>query len=628
MDDTQFRRRLSAVLSADAQGYSRLMGADDVSTVHRIKTCRDIMTRLIENKNGRVVDAPGDNLLAEFGSVVDAVDCALKVQIELAEYNNGIREEEQMHFRIGVNLGDLVIDEGRIYGDGVNIAARLEKLAEPGGVCISGAAYEQVQGKLALGCEYLGEQAVKNIQRPVPAYRVWLEEGAAACGIPVGRKAKRGMPWKYLVPIAAATIIVAAASALYMGQPTTKSTPKPPPAEIAPGEGEKASIAVLPFVNLGENKTQEYLCDGITRDLITDLSKFHDLAVTASYMSFRYKGKIENLESIAHELGARYVLEGSMQTSGDRIRVNAQLIEVPSGKTLWADRYDRKTREMFDVQEDIIQTIVRVLSLKISEAELDRIRQKDTASYEAYDYVQQGWYEARKRKRDNNRKAAQLYQKAVAIDPNYADAYVGLAEVRMAAANYGWTEFPGKSIQQALGFAKKAVDIDPNNAQARSQLGYIYMRSGEYDLAVKELETAIDLNPNNWRSYRDMGAVLLYSGRPEEALGWYKEAMKYDTAITAGLFMNMGIMHLLTGQYESAVHWLEEGTVRWPDFLGTHIVLAAAYAEMNRLHDARSEVDEIKRISPLFQTEFYGSAYRNPEHRARIVKGLRKAGLR
>lgn len=345
-------------------------------------------------------------------------------------------------------------------------------------------------------------------------------------------------------------------------------------------------------------------------------------------MSFKYKGKKGDLERISRELRVRYVLEGSMQNSGDRIRINAQLIEAPTGKTLWGDRYDRKIKEVFDVQDEIIQTIVRVLSIKITEAELARIQQKDTSSYVAYDYVQQGWHQVSQRKRAGNQKADQLFSKALAIDPTYADAYLGMAEVQMSKTNYGWTEFPGKTIRRALEFARKAVSIDPNHAQARSQLGYIYMRNGEYDLAIKELQAAIKLNPNNWRSYRDMGAVLLYAGRPAEALVWYEESMKYDPYISGGQLMNLGIMNLLTDQHETAVRWLKEGTLRQPNFLGTHIILAATYAEMGRLDEARREVDEILRISPFFKTEFYGSAYRNPEHRARIVRGLQKAGLR
>jgi len=620
-------RKLTVILSADAEGYSRLMGEDDVHTVKTLNACRVIISEAIMAHNGRVVDSPGDNVLAEFDSVVNAVQCALAIQKALERYNADLPGNRQMAFRLGVNLGEVIIDTDRIYGEGVNIAARLEGLAPGGGICISGKVYDQVQNKMAFGCEYIGEQTVKNIPSAVRVFRIWEDPEAKACTVPHVKKSRnRGRRMAVALSIA---VLLAVGTTIYWNYSNTPTTEKVPADERRTDQKipDKPAIAVLPFENLSVEGSQEYLCDGITRDLITDLSKFSELDVTAGYMSYKFKGKKGDLEQIGRELRVRYVLEGSMQSSGDRIRINAQLIEVPIGKTLWADRYDRKTAEMFDVQDEIIQTIVRVLSLKISEAELARIRQKDTSSYEAYDYVQQGWYLSNSRKRPDIQEATQLFLKAAAIDPTYAAAYAGLAKVRMAAVNYGLTEFPGKTIGQALNFAQKAVSMDPNDVHARSQLGYIYMRNGEYDLAIKELEAAIKLNPNDWRNYRNMGAVLLYSGQPEEALEWYEQALQYDPSIAPGTLMNIGIIHFLAGQYETAERWLKENSVRWPDFLGTHIILAATYAELDRLPEARHEVSEIKRISPFFNTRFYGSSYRNPEHRARIVRGLAKAGL-
>ena len=627
MSDDDIVRKLTVILSADAQGYSRLMGEDDVLTVKTLNSCRDIISNTITTHNGRVVDSPGDNFLAEFSSVVNAVQCALAIQKELDHFNSAFPRNRQMAFRIGINFGEVIIEKERIYGDGVNIAARLEGLASGGGICISGKVYDQVQNKIAFGCEYIGEQQVKNISSAIRVFRIWEDPEAKECIVqPEGKIPRKN---RRLVAALATVFLLIIGSAIYWKVENTQqsgsvTSDKPQTDLDIP---DKPAIAVLPFENLAVEGSHEYLCDGITRDLITDLSKFNELSVTAGYMSFRYKGKKVDLERIGRELRVRYVLEGSMQSSADRIRINAQLIEVPAGKTLWADRYDRNTMEIFDVQDEIIQTIVRVLSVKITEAELARIKQKETSSYEAYDYVQQGLWLASSLKRAEVQEATQLFLKAAEIDPTYAAAYAGLAEVRMAKVNYGWTEFPGQTIRQALDFAKKAVNLDPNYAYARSQLGYIYMRNGEYDLAMKELEAAIRLNPNNWRNYRDMGAVLLYSGRPAEALTWYEESIKYDQHMTGGLFMNFGIINLLTDQHMAALRWLNEGVVRRPNFLGIRIILAATYAEMDRLDEARQQIAEIKRISPFFQTKFYGSAYRNPEHRARIVRGLKKAGL-
>lgn len=394
------------------------------------------MYRLIETKHGRVVDAPGDNLLAEFASVVDAVACALKIQTELAEFNGNFRDDEQMHFRIGVNIGDLISDEGHIYGDGVNIAARLEKLAQPGSVCISGAAYEQARDKLAMGCEYLGEQEVKNIERPVPAYRVWEEENADACDAPSRQAPRRRQPWRNLVPVAATIIMVVLAVTLF----TRKQGPPPSSNSLpaTPSESqETASIAVLPFINLGIDKTREYFSGGITRDIITDLSKFSGLKVAAAGNVFKYKGKNYDITKISSELGVRYLLEGSVQMDEQQVRINAQLIDSESGHPIWAERYEEGQESIFALQSRIIEAIVRRLALRIDEAERARAFKKDAVNLQAYDYLLQGRQLYLQRNRESNQKARELFKKALALAPDYADAYVYLARSRTWDVMYG-----------------------------------------------------------------------------------------------------------------------------------------------------------------------------------------------
>jgi len=629
MSDSPFKRKLTAILSADAKGYSRLMGEDEPTTVRTLKACKEIIGNLIQRLNGRVVDSTGDNILAEFASVVNAVQCALELQEELSHRNAGLPQDQQMEFRIGINLGDVIVDQERLYGDGVNIAARLEGLAEPGGICISGSAYEQVQNKLSFGCEYIGEQHVKNIAAPVKVYKIWLDPEADT-RILSGKKTsviRRSWP-----AIAAAAIIALAAGALYLRQDhqarQTVSVKTQLPQRVTESLSDKPAIAVLPFANLSADVEQEYFSDGITNDIITDLSKFQDLAVIASNTVFKFKGKSIDAKKLGLELNVDYLLEGSVQKASNRVRINAQLIDTANGNHIWADRYDRKIKDIFDLQDEIIAIVVRKLALKVDEAERKRAMKKNTTNLEAYDYILRGYHRFYKRTKEGNEKAKDFFKKAIALDPNAASAYVGLAKVRRWDAMMGWTEFPNKAFQQAEKLLKKALSIDDANAGARIELGYIYMRYTEYDLAIGELERALELNPNDWRTYRLMAPVMLYSGRIDEALDWYHTAMRYDPDLSPGELMNVGLAYFLQGQYEKAINWLKKGRAKWPNFLGNHIVLTAVYSQMDRSDEAAQEANEVLRISPFFQVDFYGQAFRKPQQRAKIVGALRKAGLK
>ena len=624
-----FKRRLTAILSADAKDYSRLMGSDEVSTVKTLKAFREIMSGSIHRHRGRVVDSPGDNLLAEFQSVVDAVQCALDIQDALSVQNEKFSDKQKMEFRIGVNLGDVIFDEDRIYGDGVNIAARLEGLAEGGEICISGTAYEHVRDKIPLGCEYIGEQRVKNISKPVKVYKVWMDSEADECRIGTiekGRSAKR------ITSISAAAIILLVAAGIiswfYRGIPSLTRKKDAASLNVEHPFHNKASIAVLPFKNLSDDPAQAYFSVGITNDLITDLSKFHDLVVLASNKGFKYIGKSVDPVKVGQELGARYILDGSVQKSGTQVRINVQLIDATTAQNIWADRYDRKIKEIFELQDEIIETVVRKLALKVDESERERAMRKDTKNLEAYDYILRGYHQLYKRTREGNGKAKEFFKKAISLDPNSASAYVGLAKVRRWDATRGYTEFPDKAVRQAEKLLKKALSIDELSVGAHTELGYVYMRYSEYDLAISELERAIELNPNDWRTYRLMAPVMLYSGRTDEALKWYHTAMRYDKVNSPGMLMNIGIAHFLKDQYDESVKWLKMSRARWPDFLGNHIVLAAVYAQMNQLDLARQEAHEVLRISPFFQVDYYGKAFRKSEHRAKIIGALRKAGLK
>jgi adenylate cyclase len=627
MSDPHFKRKLAAILSADVEGYSRLMSLDDADTVNTLKSYREKISRSVLSHYGRVVDSPGDNILAEFVSAVDAVKCALEIQDEIEECNASLPNDRKMVFRIGINLGDVIADGDRIYGDGVNIAARLEGLATGGGICISGNTYEQIQNKVPVGCEFIGNQSVKNITNPVPAYRIWKDPDATACTIktPVQRKSK-----KTVLAAAAVAIIFIGGGALFIKYEPT-STSHPPRDDVARSLEnpfpDKPSIAVLPFANLSNDADQEYFSDGITQDIITDLSKFRELAVTASTTVFDYKGKSPSIKELANELNVKYILEGSVQKAGNQVRINAQLIDTATGNHIWAQRFSRPYEDIFELQDKIIETLVRKLAVKVHQSERALAMSKSTDNLEAYDYYLQAYHHHYQRTLDGNIKARKLFKKAIALDPNYAAAYAGLAKVRTWAVNYGWTEFPNVVLREALDLAKKAVQLDDSDAGAHGELGYIYMRFGEYDLAKTELQKAIDLNPNDRINYRHMGAVMLYAGQPTESLEWYDKVLEFDPYLSPGVYMNIGIAHYLKGDEDKAILWLKQATTRWPTFLGCHILLASIYGQTGQMGLAKAEKAKILNISPFFKLDFYGQAYRNPDHREKIVAGLRKAGL-
>jgi adenylate cyclase len=564
---------------------------------------------------------------AEFASVVDAVGSAVEIQKELTAKNEELPENRRMEFRIGINLGDVIVEGERIYGDGVNIAARIEGIAEGGGVSISGTAYDQIGKKLPLGYQFLGEQTVKNIEKPVRVYRVLMEPEVA--GMVIGEEKAKLKGWQ-LAAVAAAILVM---GTLAVGLWSFYLLPSPPPAEVSSVEKmatplpAKASIAVLPFKNLSGDAKQEYFSDGLTNDIITDLSKFRELFVIASNTVFTYKGKPVKVKDVGRELGVRYVLEGSVQRASQMVRINAQLTDATAGHHLWAERYDRELKDLFAVQDEIVQTIVATLAVKLTRLEQDRAFARPTSNLEAYDYVLRGWeYESRSTP-SANFEAQQMFQRAIELDPRYASAYVGLGNTHLNAYLDGSTEFPGQALEQAHDLAQKALSLDESNAAAHALLGDVYSRWAQYDLAIRELERAIELNPNDWKSYVVRGRVLLWSSRPDEAIRSLETASRFNPNMKTGL-VALGLAYYLKGRYDESIRTLERGAGRMRDTVWSHIVLAAAYAQSGRSEDAARAAATVLRLHPFFEVDSFGTAFRNPADRASIAEGLHKAGLK
>jgi adenylate cyclase len=627
MSDKGLNRKLAAILSADAVGYSRLMSDNESGTIKTITVYRELMATLIQMHRGKVVDSPGDSILAQFASVVDAVQCAVDIQKELKIKNEELSENRRMEFRIGINLGDVVQEAERIYGDGVNIAARLESLAEAGGICISRNVYEQIENKLTLGYEYLGEQSVKNIPKPIRAYNIIMDPQAA--GKVIGEKRIRSKPLQWAAVATGVVIVGFAAVAIwnfyFRFTPSREkiSTISKPVIPLT----DRASIAVLPFKNLSGDPEQEYFSDGITNDIITDLSKFRELLVIASNTLFTYKGKAVKVKDVGQELGVRYVLEGSVQKLSNKLRINSQLIDAATESHLWAERFDRDLNDIFAVQNEIVQTIVATLAIKVDVAERARAMRKDTDNLEAYDYVLRGKEFILRGTRSANIKAKEMFKKAIEQDSRYAAAYAGLGWSYYFGAINGWTEFPQQAIEKALGFGQKALSMGEPDAFTHALIGSGYLRLGKYDLAIGELQRAIELNPNDALSHLILGTVMLYTGRTEEAIQLKQTGLRFDPYSGYHIW-HLGLAYYLKGKYEDAIRTLEQGLGRNPNNAWIHIGLAAAYAQLSRSEEAKRSAEMAMKLHPFFEVKSSFTLFRKPADRKKILEGLRKAGLK
>jgi len=637
MASQDFKRRLTAIFSADVEGYSRLMREDEEATVRTITNYRKAVTNLIQQYRGRVVDSPGDNILAEFTSVVDAVNCAVEIQRELAERNAELPVERKMQFRIGINLGDVIEEGERIYGDGVNIAARVEGLAEGGGICISGTVYDAIEAKLGLEYEYLGEQAVKNIPKPVRAYRVLSFPGAAAHRVIKAKKAV-GRTWRNVFLAIAAILVVGAAAIA-----TWKFYLRPAPSiEVASVEKmafplpDKPSIAVLPFTNMSGDSKQEYFADGMSDDLITDLSKISGLFVIARHSMFTYKGKPVKVKQVAEELGVRYVLEGSVRRAGEQVRINAQLIDATTGGHLWAERYDGKMDNVFALQDKITRKIVSALAVQLTAGDEKQVTRKETDSAEAYDAFLQGLAHYWRDTPENLVQAVPYLEKAVELDPNYSGAYAALAAVYYRALTRSWYSSLGLVAWEALEKAKQYLQEAMKDPTPLAHLvaSGIYRAEGRYQEAITEATRAIALDANDSVGYRAMARVLIYAGSPAEAADFIKKAMRLDPRYPPSYLLYLGFAQFGMERFEEAAASLEQATKRNPDDEWGFLLLAAAYGQLGREQEAKSAMETFNGLRakagwsrPLTLQAVGIWPFKKQTDRERLREGLRLAGV-
>ncbi|CCF01087.1 adenylate cyclase (plasmid) [Sinorhizobium fredii HH103] len=584
-------RKLAAILAADVVGYSRLAGADEDRTLARLRALRsDLIDPTIAVHNGRVIKRTGDGALVEFRSVVDAVRCAIEVQNGMVERNAGVPQDRRIEFRIGIHLGDVVEEsDGDLMGDGVNIASRLEGVAAPGAICLSEDAYRQVKARLDLSVSDLGNTQLKNIAEPIRVYslRVGTTEAKAT-----------------------------ATSEPVTSRPTTELPPK-------------LSIAVLPFANMSGDAEQEYFADGISEDIITSLSKLPQLFVIARNSSFTFKGKNVHVQEVGRNLGVRYVLEGSVRKSGNRVRITAQLIDAPSGGHLWAERFDRDLTDIFAVQDDVTQQIVGALAINLTEGDRQRLAPEHTGNIEAYDYFLRGrelWHRLTK---ETNVAARDLLQRAIKLDPNFASAHAFLALTHVLDYLNGWSPSPPNSREQAEELATRAVALDDRDPRAHWALSIVELYSRRHDVAISEAQRAIVLNPNFAEGHVSLGEALNYSARADEALKHFDRAKVLNPYFPDVLLHFQALASFHLGRYEQAVGLLKERLTRNPVTDVSRALLAASYGHLGRFDEARAAWQEVLRVNPDYSLEYRRKVlpYKNPDDFELVVDGLRKAGL-
>jgi adenylate cyclase len=618
-------RKLAAILALDVVGYSRLMGADEVGTLRALKSARrDDLDPSIAAYGGRIVKTTGDGLLVEFASVVSAVACAAVIQRKMLARNTATPDDKRIVFRAGINVGDIIIDGEDIFGDGVNIAARLESICEPGGLCISDIACDQVRGKLPLDFSDCGEQQVKNIARPVRVFGLSPQAIAEAPEMETAGVAPVKPRRRVLLAAALAVVVLLGGGAAWWimrgGAPSQS-------AGQAPSTDSRPSVAVLPLVSLEAGNKDDYFGDGLTEDIISALGRFPELVVRSRNAVFAFKGKTPTPAQVGRALAVRYIVEGSIRRSPERIRISISLATAAQGTQLWSENYDFAPKEIFSVQDDITRRIAGTLASRLTDLELAKANTKPPSSLEAYDLVLRGRALYERVDRSANSQARMLLKRAIELDPNYAPAYVGLGRVELNGVLQGWTADPGAAIQRAQSLGQKAIGLDGANAGAHELLGSTYIRYGDYDRALDEMRRAIKLNSSDPDAYAGLAGASVWSGDIDAAI------KNFETAIKLGLTMNvnnsflLGIAYVLAGRNADAIRVLERSIATNKTDVYSRAILAAAYAEAGRQDDAARVVRDVHTIDPRFDTADFGSLLKKPDLRTRLTNALEKAGL-
>ncbi len=593
MAEARVQRRLAAILAADVAGYSRLMGEDEEGTLAALKAIRrELGDPKIKEHRGRIVKTTGDGLLVEFASVVDAVRCAVEVQREMALRNASVPATRRIEFRMGINLGDIIIDEHDIYGDGVNVAARLEALAQPGGVLVSRTVRDHVRDKLGFAFEDMGEQRVKNIARPIRVHRIRLAEEA---GVPSVR---------------------------------------PHPATATPlALPEKPSIAVLPFENMSGDREQEYFADGVVEDVITALSRLAWLFVIARNSSFTYKGKAVDVKQVGRELGVRYVLEGSVRKAGSRVRITGQLIDTSTGAHIWADRIDGGLEDIFELQDEVTSKVVGAIEPKLRLSEIARAARKPTDSLDAYDLFLRALAEGHKMTLDGNRAAIRLLQRALAIDPFYAPA-AGLAGWGYCMQRVqGWISLTETEVADGVRLAKVAIETGQDDPDALWMAGVaVWLLAGEFATAASVIDRALALNSNSAQAWMASGWVQTILNRPQPAIEALHRAMRLSPLDPLGYMFKaaLAFAHTVAGHYEEALEWVDQSLREQEKFVPSIRYRAALCGHLGRVEEGREWLRRLLDVRPGLTIARYmreTSTYQPPEIRAIFADGFRKAGL-
>jgi adenylate cyclase len=590
VDENALQRRLVAILAADVVGFSRLTGADEDRTLARLRALRsDLIDPTIAVHNGRVVKRTGDGVITEFRSVVDAVRCAVEIQNAMIERNAGVPPERRIEFRIGVHLGDVVEErDGDLMGDGVNIAARLEGVAAPGAICLSEDAYRQVRSRLDFSVSDLGETRLKNISEPMRIYS--LQVGIAA---------------------------------------DAKSGPREEPkASVPSGLPEKPSIAVLPFQNMSGDTEQEYFSDGITEDIITELLRFRSVSVISRHSSFAFKGKSVTLQEIGRELGAQYVLEGSVRRLGNRVRITAQLIDARTSAHIWAERLDRELADLFAIQDEVTERIVTTIANRLEKTEQERVSGKRPEAMRAYDYI----LRARAiiaETAEANQQARSLYEQALELEPKSIPALLGIGWSYLIDLYGRWNRLEDDGLERAHQMARKALSIDNSDYRVHLLLSNVLRGQRQYSTSLAHCQQAMALNPNDADGAAQMGNLSVVMGHFSEALDWMQKAIRLNPLHPAWYFYSVAEAHYGARQYEQALVPLQAAINRFPNFITPRRHLAATYAQMGRLDEARAQIAKIRELEPSINLNLYRGTllYENPDDLEHYLDGLRKAGL-